>query len=192
MPAAERHLERIDLPIVGMSCAGCAASIESRLAKAPGVASARVNFATGTATVEYDPGETGVPRLVRAVEQAGYRVPKANEEGALSREQEREYRLLQRRFRVAVAFGLPLFVLGMSHGVFHVPGMNRIDLRMGRAANRLGEPVLENTAGKRHDAKQVLHADAIAGVLTNKADRLCEVAVLDQSSMEIAKCRQDW
>jgi P-type Cu+ transporter len=130
MPAAERHLERIDLPIVGMSCAGCAASIESRLAKAPGVASARVNFTTQTATVEYDPGETGVPRLVRAVEQAGYRVPKANDEGALAREQEREYRRLERRFRVAVAFGLPLLALGMSHGLLHVPGMNWIQLAL--------------------------------------------------------------
>ena len=42
---------RVDLPLKGMSCASCAATIAAALAKAGGVTSASVNFATKTATV---------------------------------------------------------------------------------------------------------------------------------------------
>ncbi|MFO0895009.1 MAG: heavy metal translocating P-type ATPase [Phycisphaerales bacterium] len=70
-PAAD--LARCDLPIEGMSCAGCATRIEKRLAKTPGVASANVNFATKVATVRYDPAATAPAALAKAVEDIGYR-----------------------------------------------------------------------------------------------------------------------
>ena len=64
--------ERVDLPITGMTCAACARRVETQLSKAPGVRRAGVNFATGRATVEYDPAECGVGELIGAVESAGY------------------------------------------------------------------------------------------------------------------------
>jgi Cu+-exporting ATPase len=64
--------ERIDLPITGMTCAACARRVETKLSKAPGVRRAGVNFATSRATVEYDPGATGVRDLIRVVEDTGY------------------------------------------------------------------------------------------------------------------------
>ena len=64
--------DRVDLPITAMSCAACARRIEQGLAKAPGVRKATVNFATGRATVEYDPKATGVRQLVDRVKDAGY------------------------------------------------------------------------------------------------------------------------
>ncbi|HEY0079859.1 MAG TPA: heavy metal translocating P-type ATPase [Pyrinomonadaceae bacterium] len=63
---------RVDLPITGMTCAACAQRIERRLKKSAGVRSAGVNFATGRASVEYDPRETGVRSLVETIEQIGY------------------------------------------------------------------------------------------------------------------------
>ncbi|HVK37823.1 MAG TPA: heavy metal-associated domain-containing protein, partial [Candidatus Kapabacteria bacterium] len=51
---------RVDLPITGMTCAACANRIERQLKRAPGVRVAGVNFATGRATVEYDPEAIGV------------------------------------------------------------------------------------------------------------------------------------
>jgi copper chaperone CopZ len=51
--------ERVDLPVTGMTCAACARRIERKLSKASGVSLATVNFATGRATVEYDPHQTG-------------------------------------------------------------------------------------------------------------------------------------
>lgn len=64
--------ERVDLPITGMTCAACARRIERKLSKAPGVSRAGVNFATGRATVEYDPQATGVRQLMDAVKEVGY------------------------------------------------------------------------------------------------------------------------
>ncbi len=68
---------RCDLPIEGMSCASCAARIERRLTKQPGVSSANVNFATKVATVKYDPTATAPADLAQAVKDIGYtaRVP---------------------------------------------------------------------------------------------------------------------
>jgi Cu+-exporting ATPase len=64
--------ERIDLPILDMSCAACANRIEKELGKTPGVRRAAVNFATAKATVEYDPNTTGVRRLLEVVREVGY------------------------------------------------------------------------------------------------------------------------
>jgi Cu+-exporting ATPase len=47
--------ERIDLPIVGMSCASCATTIQRSLADLKGVEKANVNFATSKATVLFQP-----------------------------------------------------------------------------------------------------------------------------------------
>ena len=47
--------ERIDLPIVGMSCASCASTIQRDLAVLKGVEKANVNFATSKATLFFQP-----------------------------------------------------------------------------------------------------------------------------------------
>src|SRR4029077_16977043 len=64
-------VERLDLPIEGMTGASCAARIERRLNKLDGV-SASVNYATEKAVVEYDPARADAAGLVAVVEDAGY------------------------------------------------------------------------------------------------------------------------
>lgn len=64
--------ERVDLPITGMSCAACARRIETSLLRSPGVGKASVNFATSTATVEYDPDAVRVRDLIDTVRDVGY------------------------------------------------------------------------------------------------------------------------
>ena len=64
-------MERLELPITGMTCASCANRIERRLNKLDGV-SASVNYATEKAAVEFDPGAVAPEQLVAAVEAAGY------------------------------------------------------------------------------------------------------------------------
>src|SRR6266702_2298817 len=63
---------RIILPVEGMSCASCAATIQEALSNAPGVASATVNYATAKAAVDYDDTQTRVSDLIRTVRGAGY------------------------------------------------------------------------------------------------------------------------
>jgi Cu+-exporting ATPase len=65
-------IERIDLPITGMSCAACAARIEKVLNRTPGVQNAGVNFATGRATVQYQPNQVHLRDLLQTVRDVGY------------------------------------------------------------------------------------------------------------------------
>ena len=64
--------QRLDFPVLGMTCAACASRVERKLSKAPGVAAAAVNYGTEKATVEFDPGATDAGALVAAVRGAGY------------------------------------------------------------------------------------------------------------------------
>jgi len=63
---------RIVLPIEGMSCASCAATVQEALTGAAGVAAATVNYATAKAAVDYDDAQTGVAELIKTVRTAGY------------------------------------------------------------------------------------------------------------------------
>ena len=58
---------RLDIPIEGMTCAGCARRVEGRLNDLDGV-TARVNFATERATVDFDPEIAQPEQLLDAVE----------------------------------------------------------------------------------------------------------------------------
>jgi Cu+-exporting ATPase len=69
---AQGTLERVTLPVAGMTCAGCASRIERNLGKAPGVRKANVNLATGRATVEYEPGRTGIRETIQVIRDTGY------------------------------------------------------------------------------------------------------------------------
>ncbi len=63
---------KITLPVEGMTCAACQATVQKALTKAPGVTKAAVNLMTNEATVHYDPAATGPDRLVAAINDTGY------------------------------------------------------------------------------------------------------------------------
>lgn len=67
-------LQQTTLPIRGMTCMGCAATIERTLMVLPGVQTVRVDLATKKAQVSYDTTLVGVPELAAAVAKAGYTV----------------------------------------------------------------------------------------------------------------------
>lgn len=60
--------------VKGMSCAGCARSVERKLLATPGVQSAIVNLEAATATVTYDETATDCNALEKAVESLGFDV----------------------------------------------------------------------------------------------------------------------
>ena len=66
-------VNRVDLPVEGMTCGSCAARVERALSKQPGVVQAHVNFATGLATVDAD-RSIDLDQLTQAVTAVGYRV----------------------------------------------------------------------------------------------------------------------
>ncbi|MFN8187264.1 MAG: heavy metal translocating P-type ATPase [Gaiellales bacterium] len=112
-PQAPRELEHLQLPIEGMTCASCAVRIERKLNRLPGV-SAQVNYATETATVEYDPGQADPETLVEAVEQTGYHATLPHEEkpqeAAATADPLRELRV---RLLVSAAMSVPVVLLSM-------------------------------------------------------------------------------
>lgn len=62
------------LNVKGMTCAHCRAAVERALRKVPGVSSASVDLAAGTATVVFEPGRMDRDAAARAVEEEGYSV----------------------------------------------------------------------------------------------------------------------
>ncbi|GAB4430139.1 MAG: heavy metal translocating P-type ATPase [Chloroflexi bacterium OHK40] len=113
--------EQLELPITGMTCASCSTRVEKALRKAPGVLEASVNLATERATVTIAPGVADLSTLTAAVEAAGYGViaPAAEEADEESEDAETLARRAElndkrRKLIVAIAFGLPLFLLSMA------------------------------------------------------------------------------
>lgn len=105
-------VERVSFPIVGMTCASCAAHVEKALRDVEGVLSALVNLATERATVEYIPGIASFADLVAAVKGAGYDVA-FEEEGVVTEaesEEERKMRIARRRTLIAWGFTIPLIL----------------------------------------------------------------------------------
>ncbi len=112
-------VDTMTLPLLGMTCANCAANIERTLnRKLPGVVRAAVNFASEQATVTYIPSLVGVDEMVAAIRKAGYDavVPEADADqpDAEQRARDREIRDQTRKFAVGVIFSLPLFVWSMA------------------------------------------------------------------------------
>jgi cation-transporting ATPase V len=105
------HLEELRLDVVGMTCGSCAARVERTLNKQPGVR-ARVNFATGQATVRLAGEAPGLEALREAVKERGYDiVPHRDEAEEAAREQERS---LRTRLFVAWPLGIATMVLTMG------------------------------------------------------------------------------
>jgi P-type Cu+ transporter len=64
--------QQVVLPITGMTCANCVATIERSLKKENGVQSSSVNLSNERATVEFDPSVASISKLVSRIERAGY------------------------------------------------------------------------------------------------------------------------
>ncbi|RPJ59428.1 MAG: cation-translocating P-type ATPase, partial [Acidobacteria bacterium] len=146
-PAETTSATKVSLPVTGMTCAACARTVQVTLEDTPGVDKADVNFATGRATVVFDPSAVGIDELVAAVRDVGYGVLDTREataeagaealagaaepdEAAIVDLQEKahraEYLALRRKFAVAVGLSLPIMVIGMAHLQF--PGVNCVQL----------------------------------------------------------------
>ncbi|MCE5250795.1 heavy metal translocating P-type ATPase [bacterium] len=111
--------QMVTLPVIGMTCANCAAAIERTLTrKVPGVTAATVNLAAETVSVEFDPSTATLEALAEAVDRAGYTLVLPREgEGESDDEQkarEAEIRRERRAFVTGVVFTVPLFALSMA------------------------------------------------------------------------------
>ena len=71
----------LDLGVTGMTCTSCSGRVERKLNKLDGV-DATVNFATESASVDYDPSKADTTTLIDTVRGAGYDAFAMNDEGS--------------------------------------------------------------------------------------------------------------
>jgi len=109
------HIQRKSFPVTGMTCAGCAISVESILKSVPGVCDAGVNFANSTAWASYDDTLTNPKTLQNAVRAVGYDLIVDAEYPAKAQEeaQHKIYLEVKQRTIWSSIFALPVFLIGM-------------------------------------------------------------------------------
>ena len=121
-------VERITIPVGGMTCAACQGHVQKALAGQPGVRDASVNLMTGQAAVTFDRAVIGPGALVQVIRDSGYQAREPEDASTLvaaeqrrDREQAEEYRALRVRAAlsgvagvIAMAASMPLMA-GHAH-----------------------------------------------------------------------------
>jgi len=70
--SSTRKAKKANIPITGMTCATCAATIQKGLSKLHGVERAEVNLASEKASIEYDPTQVPLSKIKNTISQLGY------------------------------------------------------------------------------------------------------------------------
>lgn len=112
---ANKNITQETFPVLGMSCASCAARIDKTLNHQPGVTKAAVNYASATAIVEYDSAQCSPEALQRAVQAVGYDLLIQGENTLEEAEQahEQKYDALKFRTTWAIILSVPIVIIGM-------------------------------------------------------------------------------
>lgn len=114
-------------PVLHMTCASCAGSVQSMVKNTAGVVSAEVNYATGNLTVEYLPNMIDPTDLQKVVRSIGYDLlieDESTQQETLEAIHEKKFRQLQQKTTLAVTLSLPVVVIGMFF--MDIPWANEI------------------------------------------------------------------
>jgi len=77
--------KQLTLPITGMTCANCVATVERNLKKLDGVTTAVVNLSSERATVDFDASKLDLSAVIARVNRAGYGVATGDAELIIKR-----------------------------------------------------------------------------------------------------------
>jgi len=112
--------DKVTLPVEGMTCAACQATVQRVLTRQPGVTRAAVNLMMHEATVHFDPAATSPAQLVAAINDTGYvsRLPVAADTTSLAddereRQQRHEYDTLRAKSLGSLAIGAVAMIASM-------------------------------------------------------------------------------
>ena len=114
-------------PVLNMTCASCAVSVESMAKNVKGVVSASVNFATATLSVEYLPNMTSPDAIQKAIQSVGYDIlieDENTQQDTLEAIHEKKFNDLKRRTIGSVLLSIPVVMIGMFF--MHLPYANEI------------------------------------------------------------------
>jgi len=104
------------LPVLGMTCASCANSVETSVKNTPGVLAASVNFATSNLSVEYLPNMTNASSLQKIVQSSGYDLlveDETKQQETLEAIHAQKFKALKNKTIGAIILSLPVVVIGM-------------------------------------------------------------------------------
>ncbi|WP_338786088.1 heavy metal translocating P-type ATPase [Metabacillus sp. FJAT-53654] len=111
--------EKVELNIIGMTCAACATRIEKGLNKIEGVTKASVNLALENATIEYNPSQTGPNDMMKQVEKLGYQANlKDEQQESVAEMKAKELETQQGKFFFSLILSVPLLWAMVSHFSF--------------------------------------------------------------------------
>lgn len=112
---AAHSLKTETFPVMGMSCAACAGSVESMVGAQQGVKEAAVNYAAQTLKVTYNDAEVNPAAMQKAVQSIGYDLIVDTENAAekQAEAQQDHYKKLKNNFIYAAILTLPVVVIGM-------------------------------------------------------------------------------
>lgn len=115
-----------EFPVLKMTCAACAVSIESILKAQPGMVQASVIYASESVHVEYFPHEITPEEIRKTVQSIGYDLYiddlSENHQISLDEIHQKEYADLKKKVISALSFSVPLMILGMFF--MHLPYAN--------------------------------------------------------------------
>ncbi len=115
------------IPVLEMSCAACAGSVESILKSQKGVVDASVNYASASVKLEYNPNDATLADYQKAVQSVGYDLlidDKEDQSETLEEINRKSYATLKNKTIGAVLLSIPVVVIGMFF--MHIPYANHI------------------------------------------------------------------
>ncbi len=154
--------KQVILPITGMTCANCVATVERNLKKDKGVLLANVNLSSERATVEYNPDVSQLASLVERVNRAGYGVATGEADLLVKRmSDDNDARRIEKALQKVEGVLEASVSLTTEHArVKYIPTIvSQAELR--RAIKAAGFDVVE-TGGEAEDAEQLAREREIA------------------------------
>ena len=117
--AGEAGQQEITLLLTGITCAACVWLIEKQLSQTPGVTRAHVNMSSHLALVSWDPQQTSLSAIIKAIARVGY---KAEPYSPLQQEQAMRQENKQALIRIGVAglgaMQVMMYAVGLYMGAF--------------------------------------------------------------------------
>lgn len=111
----KNNVETISMPVLGMTCAACAVSVESIIGAQTGVEKAEVNYASQSVKITYHPDAIQPEAMQKAVQSIGYDLI-LQQEGARELQEEvqrNNYEALKRRMIWSLILTIPVVIIGM-------------------------------------------------------------------------------
>ena len=115
--SVRKDMRNYTFKVEGMSCSACANRVERITKKIDGVESANVNFATEKLTVRVDAEKVRYSDIKLAVDKAGFKLIKEDDEVKEASKKKDESKLLLNRFIFSLIFTVPLLIISMGHMV---------------------------------------------------------------------------